>query len=229
VTRALAAVGLACALAACSESPPFEPPRVDLAFVSNPDLGMCPALDIAFDPQWIPPNGPYTGQCIPSQIDLLVALVAKQGPAGLQSFVMQQGGVNDCAACLDSGGQITQLFGPFTVRASGVLDGNVGGCVALLEGDGSAESCGAAVQAQADCLADACAGCPTVNVAGDLVAYDRCLADAAGGVCAVYAAGASCADRDPAAAKCRSTSWSSPVDWVRFMAELFCGTRQTDM
>jgi hypothetical protein len=88
----------------------------------------------------------------------------------------------------------------------------------------STASCGAFVQASDDCAAASCVNCGPVRIAADLAVYNHCLAVAAQQECTFWSSQAACIDQDPAAAKCRSSAWPSTSAWLRFLAELFCGT-----
>jgi hypothetical protein len=224
VRRAFAAA-VACALAACTGSEPGVGSRVDLAFPPVVDLAIvCPSPLFAFAPQWNPPAGAYTGACSSAEIDRMVSMVAQEGATGLANFGAPPTSMA-CSVCLGTFAKVTTgASSAFVIRPTNVLDGNVGGCVALLEGRSDVGSCGAAVQAAADCGAQACQTCPMVAVSSQLAAYDQCLAGVAQGECAPFTGAAGCIDQVPAAAKCRSSAWTSSLDWVRFMAELFCGT-----
>ncbi len=213
---------LALALAACGNGD--GPIVADLTLPPPIDLAAgCPQHSQFFS-GWSPPVGAFTRQCSPMEIDQFVLLVTHSGLQGLQQFFSLSAGT-PCGACLGSPAPLTQSgTSPFVARTNGVLDPNVGGCVALLQDRFDAQSCGAAVQGRDDCLALQCASCGPVVINADLIVYDKCLAQAAQQVeCASYVASAGCLDQDPVAANCRSSAWASTADWVRFLAELFCG------
>jgi hypothetical protein len=214
------------ALAACGSNDDVQPMfgRADLAFPPPvPDLAGCPT-PVGFGPMWVPPNGPHTGQCSSAELDTFIALVTQSGVQGLETFIMQDPQCGQCLGDLNSIGLVATGAQPFVARPTGVLDANVGGCVELLDGQSSPQSCGAQVQAKDDCLATACQSCSPVRIAADLVGYDKCLSFAAQlPGCGGYTAQAACLDQDAAAAKCRSNAWPSTGEWLRFLADLFCG------
>jgi hypothetical protein len=220
VTRARGAAALALALAACGtdEATIGKP---DLAFPVSDFAAGCPAPS-GLSSGWTQPNGPYWGVCTAADLDDFVAAVTQAGSQGLATFATTHA---PCASCLGSADPST-MTGPraFVTRPNGVLDPNVGGCVALIQGMSTAGSCGAYVQERDDCLAASCLNCGPIRFAADLAAYDHCLATAAQQECSFWSSQAACIDLDPAAAKCRSSAWPSTADWLRFLAELFCGS-----
>jgi hypothetical protein len=223
--RLLAVVAIA--LAACGSSDDNQPivGPADLAFPPPvPDLSGCP-LPVGFGPMWVPPYGPHTGACSSAELDTFISMVTQSGAQALETFMMQDPQCGLCLGRVNSVGSVATGSEPFVARPTGVLDANVGGCVELLDGQSNPQSCGAQVQARDDCLATACQSCVTVRIAADLVGYDKCLSFAAQmPECASYVAQAACLDQDAPAAKCRSTAWPSTGEWLRFLAELFCGT-----
>jgi hypothetical protein len=87
--------------------------------------------------------------------------------------------------------------GPFVEMAgpgggSYTIETNVGGCIALIDGDTSPTSCGAKIDAQQDCLDNDCFGCRDKPTHGPM--FQACImnADAVGGSCSNYAVPPSC-------------------------------------
>jgi hypothetical protein len=212
------------ALAGCTAGDAQLPPApVDLAVPpSVRDLAFgCPSPNFGVGPIWTPPIGSHSGACSDADLETFVSMVLSDGATGAAQFASPP---SPCGKCL-IGAVVPPSNAAFINSTNGVLDANVGGCVALLAAATDPSSCGAHVSAFDQCTAAACLDCAPVRLAADLVAYDKCLS-AAGtqASCSPYAQPAQCIDAVPGAAKCRSTGWSSTGDWLRFVADLFCGS-----
>lgn len=77
------------------------------------------------------------------------------------------------------------------------LDANVGGCMALIDGDLGANGCGAKYEAWLSCQIAACSYCP-------LGTYSSCAVPAQSGVCGAYASAAKQCASDPKYSTCTS-------------------------
>jgi hypothetical protein len=153
---------------------------------------------------WVAPR-PARKVCTADQIDQYwnVCVQFSALPIQCQQFVANNA---DCAACLSPD---TPDAGPGPLVAhAGVVDVNVGGCIALVLADSSVTGCGAREQAARDCAAFACAGCD-------------------GGTCATAARQGVCSDSQMrtcgelgGAAPC--TLDEGPLQDYRRIAAVFC-------
>jgi hypothetical protein len=95
---------------------------------------------------------------------------------------------------------------------------NVGGCIALLDGDSSDDSCGARTQAAGVCQFSACvAACPDTPVPE--AEWSACLSSARTGACAEYVDVAGCVAL-PRYARCQYPTFQ---EFFNGMGDLFCG------
>lgn len=95
---------------------------------------------------------------------------------------------------------------------------NIGGCIALVDGDSSPTGCGAAYQTFQQCLGTACNSCPTSTT------YDQCVAVAEFGVCQTYAQATTCSQADEYSG-CFFTDFES---YFRGIGQLFCAAASSD-
>jgi hypothetical protein len=120
------------------------------------------------------------------------------------------------------------MRGPLVSFPSRLIDGNRDGCLAILNGDASASSCAAKVQARYDCGLVACFSCPLAN-SDDTAAFNVCLNQsfATGGVCASYVAASQCTstaftDAGTVPSECFLAGQGTQV-WFTYLVTLFCG------
>jgi hypothetical protein len=113
----------------------------------------------------------------------------------------------------------SSTYGPFLVWHSGdSLEANVGGCMALVDGDLSATGCGATYAAWQDCYVAACDTCPGGT-------FTSCANQAQIGVCGAYQAAAmSCYNQSKYGA-CKPTSFET---YFTSYGALFCAVGSSD-
>jgi hypothetical protein len=201
------------------------PPRETDVDENPPDAGQRPSVCSPqaipqFAPQWHPPTPFHQGRCLSTQIKTLVDCnfdpnVNDPNCKALRLYPANQ----DCQACLATPVSAS-LYGPL-VTDGDYANLNIAGCIANVEGNASATSCGAKFDIANQCSASACRGCSDKN----LKALDACMSKAAEGLCANYAAAADCADalldaNGPAAACMPGNSW---LESAAILGTLFCG------
>jgi hypothetical protein len=241
-------VGSAFALVvACSSSsspPPSETPDaqadvsttpidasgvVDATMMTSSDAADASACANPPDPvgymhTWQPPNV-QKGKCTAAQLDDLKNeyFGPSATPSSRMTFEMNN---PDCAACVitnntdSSQGAVTRYVGN-----GQVFNPNIAGCVALVDGDLSANGCGAKIQADKDCETVTCFAACGVHGSADIPAFNACVTVLqSGGTCAPYfEAGSSCFGSSASHNACTSGSYPTSADYFRFLADLFCG------
>lgn len=203
--RLVVAAGVIVPAIACIADPrdrPFVPLVDDGGGVDAADVGVIDAGDTcvphdvsAFSPSWRVPIGPKTGACSLARIaELQTKCFAPETSTPLCDVFSSE---PPCFLCLST--DVTaEPRGPiryfrFHDEHAGFLP-NAGGCVALIDADVGAASCGARVDALEACASFACKhdGCPSAPIGGSnptQAEYERflaCRATAKTGVCASY-------------------------------------------
>ncbi|HZS37364.1 MAG TPA: hypothetical protein VFF06_11090 [Polyangia bacterium] len=205
--------------AGCNDGGPGidEGPVPDFGVVLVDLANGCAPQPVPGPPSWTPPPAAHQARCTSDQVDSFASAIAAGDLNALSQLRTQY---FDCDQCLE--GPIGSTQGAFIHRMQGFVDGNVAGCVALVDGDATDVGCGARVFAQNECVSEACLGC-VVKIRADFVDYDLCVMRALTvGPCTPFAT--SCVADETAAARCEPTAWSSSGDWLRYLGELFCGS-----
>jgi hypothetical protein len=201
---------------AASDVGPHDSAAVDAAD-SGPDVpdggpACSPDLPEGYVPTWIPPSTP-TSACTAMQIQALYQECNSPTSSGTlcNSFLSQPSNAA-CEACMEtpigSGS-----YGPTIEWHSGSsLDINIGGCMALIDGDLSANGCAAQYEAWQSCQIAACSYCPGGT-------YTSCATPAQTTQCGPYQAAASQCASDPAYAGCFGSSFETAFE---ALGALFC-------
>ena len=184
----------------------------------GPDAGgrCTPHLVATWKPRWKPPRT-QRGACTERQIDL--EYESCDGPRATSSACrsFREDAANEaCLACLLSD-EDDPSYGPI-IEGGGLWKTNTSGCIALLDGDVSADGCGAKVQAASECYDAACAGCMPAE------SFLACRQRAPETVCRPYYLDSICLWR-PAYASC--TEYSTNEEYFRSAARRFCGDGAT--
>jgi hypothetical protein len=122
-----------------------------------------------------------------------------------------------CLACLES--KYTDMtWGPL-VSYSGVVNLNLGGCVAIVDPAGAA--CAQKVQDYDQCVHTACDGVCPVNSPAAFQLWQQCQTIASQQACGMYSTAANCLANDTAAAVCNNAGGFDAAFMA--VAPLFCG------
>jgi hypothetical protein len=170
-------------------------------------------------PTWVPPATPTPDACSADQLATELELCvtpATYDQAACDAFRIDQHNTA-CLSCIFT--PVSQsAFGAVSVDAIDFWQTNLGGCIAEVDGDATANGCGAKEQAYDDCLSAACeANCWAGQPAA---AFDSCEAQAKSGECQVYLNAAVCA-RAPKYAEC--LAYVAFPDYFNGISNLFCG------
>ena len=171
------------------------PPPADAADVG---VSTCaPAPVTAFVPEWIPPIAAQPQACSQTQLNDYYAKCydsTTSNNTDCGAWLKPPANVA-CGKCMVTADTATKYAA--LISSDGVTTANIGGCIALLDGDVSATGCGAKYLAAFQCGRAACAdACPIPN--GDnaaFKAYTACTAAAKKTVCKTYEA-ATCKSGD---------------------------------
>ncbi|MCK9459251.1 MAG: hypothetical protein M0R80_06395 [Proteobacteria bacterium] len=155
----------------------------------------CEPGDVSgYTPDWKPPSGFEQGLCTVDQIAAYID--ACLDTAATTSACDEWTGDEANAACFACALTPYEdaIQGPLGLHddwgSVQVIDGNVGQCISALEGDDSADSCGAAYEAAKQCGIDACKeNCSldsTETFGADLAMFNTCIYQAIAGDCAPY-------------------------------------------
>ena len=181
---------------------------------SAADGGCTPRTSPAFTPSWRPPRSvPHA--CTNAQIETALALCHGASPNATECTAFNRDVANAaCRACLytteDEGS-----YGALIILKNRFLRANVGGCLALADGNVSATGCGAHWQALEACSDAAC-----MAPCADSTAFQACVRLTRGDMCMPYNDQSSCGDR---------TTYSPCLDnatfeeFFRAMGKIFCG------
>jgi hypothetical protein len=170
------------------------------------DLACVRQVTDTWTPDWKPPRQRQPGACTDGQIAEEQVKCEPGLPtydlAACSTFNTAPANAN-CLQCLFST-EADPYYGPILVRTDGRWSVNVGGCMALIDGDTSTASCGAKVSAGDSCLrAD----------------YDKCWQDAWTSVCETSAQATACAGA-PRYALCHG--YRNFEEAYRALGALFC-------
>ena len=168
---------------------------------------------------WMPPKA-TPGACTTQQIADAYALCQseKYDAKACRAFNVDVAN-SRCLDCLYSDAKSTNASGALLLLQRGYPIANVGGCIALLDGDDSETSCGARTQAAGVCEYTAClTACPNPPVPD--AEWSACLASARSGACASYINDSTCVAL-PRYARCQYPNFA---EFFNGMGDLFCGS-----
>ena len=170
---------------------------------AGPTAACAPGSVSAFAPTWHPPRT-MTSACTKAQIDSYLACLTDAqttlDPATCSEWTSSPSATDQaCLTCLLSN-ETDSSYGPLIQLPTELLI-NVAGCIALAEGKADGSGCGGALQTDEECQRAACLPtCPTstsaqaeAEVACESSANGLAEDGGSGGVCATYAAAATCA------------------------------------
>jgi hypothetical protein len=225
---------------ACSDTPtdtptPVQDAAADKKPISNdtgtPDVAVstCKPGDIStFKPEWIPPNPVNPTACSAQEITDYYAKCYDSTTSTTQACTAFQNAAKNCVKCMVTLSTATK-WGAL-ISTDGVITANIGGCIALKDGDVTANGCGAKYQATYQCGLAACeANCPvTSDDPKSFPAYQKCLSDAKKTVCKTYE-DAKCKSTTPGDAvdTCQDTAQGFQ-DYFTIMGKVFCGGYASD-
>lgn len=176
-----------------------------------------------FTSSWVPPK-PASSACTEKLIgDYAAACLDAKTRSGTACTAFGKANAA-CTSCL-----VTQegssAYGAAILRPNGVISLNVGGCIALVSGDVSANGCGAKYETNRQCAAASCdANCPLPD--GDdaaFSAYLKCLSDSSKSTCSTQAA-AVCPEADAGALTACQLGGATFVDNFLALAPIFCAS-----
>jgi len=197
------------------------PPPSDAADVA---VSTCAPADVStFTPSWIPPVAPQPTACSQTQIGDFYSKCFDATTSNTTDCTNWEKANATCDKCMVTADTATK-YGAL-ISSTGVTTANIGGCIALLDGNATDQGCGAKYLAAFQCGQAACAdACPIP--AGDnaaFKAYTSCLSKAATTVCKTYeAAKCKSADAGDAIDRCLNT----PTDFQSYFIDIgavFCG------
>jgi hypothetical protein len=188
---------------------------------SNAQCG--PGSIAGWTPMWRPPVPAHQNVC--STIQIMTGVTALLGG----SFAGFATNNPTCAACMRTDSQAAMLGALVEIKSLHITDGNRDGCVAILSGDASSNSCAASVQAQFDCGVISCGPtCPITNQTS-LMAFNTCAVAAwdTSGPCHNYFVAGGCAnflsdDMGRSLDSCFLTTQGVKA-WFTYLVTLFCG------
>lgn len=204
------------------------PPLVD----ANSGGGCAPADVASFKPPtWIPPAPFGQAKCTDAQMQAILACnLDENADQATCDKLLADPANTECNDCLITDASKATALGPLYIDGN-YIDVNVAGCVANIDGDPSANGCGAKYQAEMTCEDQACAD--NCSGTGDAAYqdYQSCLQQAAAGGCKSFATDGKCADpliaKGGKAETCIPNSGDIMVDAKR-IAALFCGGAVSD-
>ncbi len=166
--------------------------------------GCVPDLPDAYVSAWVPPSA-HQSVCTSTQLtDLYDDCVSPTHTSAMCNAFQSIPANVTCFACVETPlGSST--YGPMIEWHSGSsLEANVGGCMALVDGDATSTGCGAKYEAWDGCRLAACSYCPGGT-------WDSC-ANPAGSdpsICGKYESAAQTCLNDPKYAPCSQTTFES--------------------
>lgn len=127
----------------------------------------------------------------------------------------------DCVACMYTQ-QGSAAYGAVISLTNGTAEANIGGCIALVDGDNSATGCGAKYQAGQFCQIDACGGC-VVDQSDNttFTAFTKCESNASDTICAGYVADGGCETDSKYAACNKATTFEG---YMLAIGNLMCAS-----
>lgn len=190
----------------------------DLASAEDLQRVCAPTSVSGFTPTWHPPHI-APGSCTSGEIDALFTDWIHGTASTRTAFEMQHAGCFGCAISADSASTSGPVIHYVTYRFS---EANVQGCIAFVDKDVSATSCGARVEAARGCALASCGPVCPLHSSGDFAALAQCRDDAGGTVCSSYVTSASCANA-ATYLPCAEQSYPNQDAWTRAIVNAFCG------
>ncbi len=147
--------------------------------------GACDGVITTFVPEWKPPEGKGQDLCTFLQVEdfFTACILPGANEADCNAFTQMSAENAACANCALSASE-DEKYGPMTLYQDlNLLYENPGQCISEVEGDTTAESCGAQVFTTIQCAVAACSECKEVEFNTLL----GCLDAAKAGSCKQYA------------------------------------------
>jgi hypothetical protein len=170
-------------------------------------------------PTWAPPTLPMPGACTQQQVERQFAVCASSRNDTTACNLFNNAPENvGCVGCMLSA-PFAERHGPIVVGTSrGGSLVNTPGCIALVDGDSSATSCGAKKQAYVDCELAACSKvCPGSYRNSR---FYRCADEASRSICGQFLEAAKCAE-SPRYSRCAYPSFGQ---FYLGIGKLWCTT-----
>jgi hypothetical protein len=189
--------------AAPADDASIDVARHDAGSVTDDSSAPCvPELPPNYSSTWVPPVTTNTA-CTSDQVQAFYTQCFDPAAtsAGCQTFF--QASVNaSCVACMYTQ-QGSSAYGAVISLQNGTAEANIGGCIALVDGDKSATGCGAKYQAGQFCEIDSCQCTIDQSDPTTFTAFTTCETNAGKTICADYASDAGC-ERDSKYALCNN-------------------------
>lgn len=230
------AAGLA---VACSDTP-TDTPAVDAGTdkkvitqdTGAPDVPVstCAPGDVSkFTPEFIPPVPANPSACSAQEIDDFYSKCYDSTTSNTTACSAFNKASASCVKCMVTVSTATK-WGAL-ISTDGVVTANIGGCIAIKDGNLAADGCGAKYEAAYQCGLAACeTNCPIVSDdnGASFKAYQTCLSNARKGVCKKFE-DAKCKSAAPGDAVdlCQDTA-SNFGDYFHIMGTVFCGGYASD-
>jgi hypothetical protein len=184
---------------------------------STGDAASCtPRLPEQWNSKWAPPRAPMIGACTSTQLADLYDKCEFDSPLYdallCRAFEVDMANAA-CAGCMYSV-EGDAAWGPVVLLKDRAKYTNIGGCIALVDGDKSDTSCGAKYWARVFCDAAACDYCPRGT-------YTPCVVAVQASVCSTYYQDTVCAER-PQYAECRGLG--TYKNYFLSIGAIFCST-----
>jgi hypothetical protein len=163
-----------------------------------------PELPAGYTSTWSPPLSTDTA-CTTDQVQAFYTQCFDPAATstGCQTFANDNAN-KACVGCMYTT-QGSSSYGAIISLSNGTAEANIGGCLALVDGDMSATSCGAKYQAGQFCEIDAC-DCTIDNTdPKTFTAFTTCESNAGKTVCAGYESDAGC-EKDAKYAVCNKAT-----------------------
>jgi hypothetical protein len=191
------------------------PPVVDAT--SEADAPLCaPAPIGTWKPTWKPPKTPQPTACSTTQIDGYLDVCRRSYSATACNAFETAPANATCLGCMLTP-ENEAAYGAVVMRKKD-WSVNSPGCLALKDGDASATSCGAKVQALQQCQVESCY---VPCASGTYEDYAACQNQAKTTTCLLFDAKTICED-GPKYFACFASAGSAFADWMRLYAILFC-------
>lgn len=209
-----------------ADAAPMDDGAVDASADDAGSALACPPGSVAaFTPTWKPPKPLHSGACSLADAELTVDCAfdpnAKQSTC---DALFADAGSSACTLCVLTDDFDTS-YGPIVMHGAYAAL-NLGGCIAQASGDTTASSCGAKVQAIAECQQFACTACPDPSTSAKAMSdYLKCQSSALTTACGAFAKAGSCADpliAPGGSAEICASGKNTFLDRARVLARLFC-------
>jgi len=185
----------------------------DVLDATDGSSGCVPDLPDAYAPTWISPSAP-SAACTTTQIQELYddCHGPNQSPSACNAFVAVPANAT-CQSCMETPIGSTTYGAMIAWHDGASLEANIGGCMALLDGDLGASGCGTKYEAWDGCVIAACSYCPGGT-------YESCAVPARSGPCGASESAAQTCANDPTYATC--VSQPTFEDFFKTFGAMFC-------